>query len=112
MLATTPQLPYDIELAAATLCVRRRTATAVARRGANYIPLRYPDLRDRLVEGHPEIFNRGLCEGEDDEAGAATKIRFYRLAELMSLRNLLRWAGLRGTDPRIEAQWRGSGDCS
>ncbi|GBF98601.1 hypothetical protein Rsub_11326 [Raphidocelis subcapitata] len=85
------------------LRARRRTAMTIAQRSAaahgsrdhgsaldpntapeNFIPLRYPDLRDRLVEGHPEFF------AWDDEAGAAARIRFYRLAELMSLRNMLR----------------------
>lgn len=44
----------------------------------NFIPLRYPDLRDRLVDAYPEFF-----------ADAAVKAQFYALAERLSLRNLI-----------------------
>ena len=42
---------------------------------------RYPALRDRLVEAHPEEF-------ADDDAGV--RVTFFALAERMSLRNQLR----------------------
>jgi len=45
----------------------------------NFIPLRYPDLRDRIIEAHPAIF-----------ADAAVKAKLYRLAERMSIRNQVR----------------------
>lgn len=39
----------------------------------------YPDLRDRLVEAHPTLFQ-----------DAAVRMSFYYLAEHLSLRNTLR----------------------
>ncbi|KAI8466637.1 MAG: hypothetical protein J3K34DRAFT_395497 [Monoraphidium minutum] len=98
----SPPLPEDVALATLVLRsrTRRRTVGAQAEAGPageegpgadaaaasadesgpadNFIPLRYPDLRDRLVDGHPEIF-----------ASSAVRAKFYQLAEAMSLRNTL-----------------------